>query len=295
MPPECNYVIMDGLHNLCKQALQNDKLRREDVEKLSIVLRTVSLLASYEEEPKGLTQLLDKGLTNMILDILVATLRCENDRADSGVDQFLEDILEVIGAVSDYSTKAKSYVVETFCNTLLQIVISVFVRFITKMETLKTINIILEGCPLYAREKMKASPVHKELMYEYTGSLYFLADYEFQVGIIEALFRLSNRTDRETFARGCFTNKDSLEAFFQIRDSDFETDCRRFLNILNEKNTQKFRVISIPCRKACLGDYELVKPADTNYHEFWVDFNTGSKRISLFCNPETPLSQVNIL
>ena len=48
------------------QALQNDKLRREDVEKLSIVLRTVSLLASYEEEPKGLTQLLDKGLTNMM-------------------------------------------------------------------------------------------------------------------------------------------------------------------------------------------------------------------------------------
>ena len=58
---------------------------------------------------------------------------------------------------------------------------------------------------------------------EYTGSLHFLADYEFQVGIIEALFRLSNRADRETFARGCFTNKDSLEAFFQIRDSDFET------------------------------------------------------------------------
>ena len=55
--------------------------------------------------------------------------------------------------------------------------------------------------------------------------MYFLADYEFQVGIIEALFRLSNKSDRAAYARDCFTNKDCLEAFFQIRDSDFETVC----------------------------------------------------------------------
>lgn len=48
------------------QALQNGQLRREDMEKLSVLLKTVSLLASYEEDPKGLTQLLDKGLTNMM-------------------------------------------------------------------------------------------------------------------------------------------------------------------------------------------------------------------------------------
>ena len=53
------------------QALANDHLRREDVEKLSIVLKTVSLVASYEDEPKGLTQLLDKGLTHMISDHLL--------------------------------------------------------------------------------------------------------------------------------------------------------------------------------------------------------------------------------
>ncbi|KAI0216860.1 hypothetical protein LSAT2_031198 [Lamellibrachia satsuma] len=96
MPPECNDVIMDGLSVITKQALQNGQLGREDMEKLSIVLKTVSLLASYEEEPKGLTQLLDKGLIQMILDILVATLSVK-DCANSGIDQFLEDILEVIG------------------------------------------------------------------------------------------------------------------------------------------------------------------------------------------------------
>ena len=53
------------------QALANGDLRREDLEKLSIVLKTVSLVASYEEEPKGLTQLLDKGLTHMISDHLL--------------------------------------------------------------------------------------------------------------------------------------------------------------------------------------------------------------------------------
>ena len=50
------------------QALANGHLRREDIDKLSIVLKTVSLVASYEEEPKGMSQLLDKGLTHMISD-----------------------------------------------------------------------------------------------------------------------------------------------------------------------------------------------------------------------------------
>ena len=40
--------------------------------------------------------------------------------------------------------------------------------------------------------------------------------------------------------------------------------------------------------------YQLHKPEDETYSEFWVDFNTGSQRITLFCNQENPDLQVRV-
>lgn len=33
---------------------------------------------------------------------------------------------------------------------------------------------------------------------------------------------------------------------------------------------------------------QLLRPDDLNYQDFWVDFNTASKRISLFCQQQQP-------
>lgn len=38
---------------------------------------------------------------------------------------------------------------------------------------------------------------------------------------------------------------------------------------------------------------QLEKPEDESYVEFWVDFNAGSERVSLFCNQVPVDSQVS--
>ena len=30
---------------------------------------------------------------------------------------------------------------------------------------------------------------------------------------------------------------------------------------------------------------QIYKPSDEDYDQFWIDFNTGSKRVSLFIEP----------
>ncbi|KAK3611511.1 hypothetical protein CHS0354_016442 [Potamilus streckersoni] len=46
------------------------------------------------------------------------------------------------------------------------------------------------------------------------------------------------------------------------------------------------RVFSIPCISAHLGQKQLRKPSDSGYDQFWVDFNVGSERISVFCEQD---------
>ena len=59
-------------------------------------------------------------------------------------------------------------------------------------------------------------------------------------------------------------------------------------------NFYHFRVYSYPAKSVSLGKFRLEKPNDENYTEFWVDFNGGSERMTLFCNQEAE-SQVSSL
>ena len=40
--------------------------------------------------------------------------------------------------------------------------------------------------------------------------------------------------------------------------------------------------------------FQLRKPSDTGYDQFWVDFNIGSQRMTLFCEQDSLLSQVTL-
>ncbi|XP_050401725.2 synaptonemal complex protein 2 [Patella vulgata] len=47
--------------------------------------------------------------------------------------------------------------------------------------------------------------------------------------------------------------------------------------------------MSIPCISVQLGSRSLQKPSDQGYNEFWVDFNYGSQRITVFCEQDSLL------
>uniref|UniRef100_A0A671REQ6 Synaptonemal complex protein 2-like n=2 Tax=Sinocyclocheilus anshuiensis TaxID=1608454 RepID=A0A671REQ6_9TELE len=109
-------------------------------------------------------------------------------------------------------------------------------------------------------------------------------DYEMQVAISEALCRMTPRKLREDFAGKWFRFRSFASAFTSIRDKDFETDCRTFLNELNSYFGNSRRVFSFPCIQAFLDSAELFKPEDEFLKEFWVDFNIGTSTISFFVN-----------
>ncbi|XP_044151444.1 synaptonemal complex protein 2-like [Bufo gargarizans] len=110
----------------------------------------------------------------------------------------------------------------------------------------------------------------------------YRTDYNIQVTITEALCRMTTKKLRENFAQKWFEDRFFGEAFKEINDKDFETDCRKFLNSVNSRLEETKRVHTFPCISVSTDMGELTKPQDDKLEHFWIDFNVGSESISFY-------------
>ncbi|TSP68481.1 Synaptonemal complex protein 2 [Bagarius yarrelli] len=119
-------------------------------------------------------------------------------------------------------------------------------------------------------------------------------NYDLQVALMEALCRMTTLAQRRELANQWFKMGYVASAFSKIQDSEFETDCRKFLNLVNGMQGDDRSVYSYPCVEVFLDQHVLLMPPDENLHEFWIDFNLGSQSISFyFCLATDEAKQEN--
>nr|KAF6331139.1 synaptonemal complex protein 2 [Myotis myotis] len=200
---------------------------------------------------------------------------------DEALINMIEDLFDLLMVVYGISDEGKKQVVESFIPRICALVIDSRVNICIQQETLKNMNAMLDKIPQDAR-KILYNQEMLNLMNSMGERILDAGDYDLQVGIVEALCRMTTEKQRRKLACHWFSMDFIANAFKGIKDSEFETDCRIFLNLVNGMLGDKRRVFTFPCLSAFLDKYELQIPSDEKLEEFWVDFNFGSQTLSFY-------------
>ncbi|CAG6021345.1 unnamed protein product [Menidia menidia] len=195
-----------------------------------------------------------------------------------------ENFLNALMVVHETCKEGKYKITESFLYPVGQLAIDPRIYILIQKEAIRKYNLILDQIPaeLKKERKILTSQEASDIMTKLASRILEGGDYDLQSSLMEALCRMAAPDQRKRLAEQWFTMGHVSSAFAQISDSEFETACRRFLNMVNGMQGDKRRVYSYPCLEVFLGNYELMMPSDEKLEEFWIDFNLGSHSISFY-------------
>ncbi|XP_008577923.1 PREDICTED: synaptonemal complex protein 2 [Galeopterus variegatus] len=260
------------------------ELNKKDIQTVSTILvsigrcgKNISILGQA-----GLLTMIKQGLVQKMASWFEKSKEIILSRGNSNdVINMVEDLFDLLMVIHDVSDEGERQVVECFVPRICALVIDSRMNICIQQETLKKMNAMLDKMPQDAR-KMLSNQEMLILMNSMGERILDAGDYDLQIGIIEALCRMTTEKQRQELACQWFSMDFIANAFKGIKDSEFETDCRIFLNLVNGMLGDKRRVFTFPCLSAFLDKYELQIPADEKLEEFWIDFNLGSQTLSFY-------------
>ncbi|XP_037667591.1 synaptonemal complex protein 2 [Choloepus didactylus] len=278
---KCSKQFFNKLDNLmCRE------LNKKDMQSVSTILISVGRCGKNIRilGQAGFLTMLKQGLVQKMVvwfEKSKEIILNQGNSKDEAVINMIEDFFDVLMVVHDVSDEGKRQVVESFIPRICALVIDSRVNICIQQETLKKMNAMLDKMPQDAK-KILSNQEMLILMSSMGERILDAGDYDLQVGIIEALCRMTTEKQRQELACQWFSMDFIANAFKGIKDSEFETDCRIFLNLVNGMLGDKRRVFTFPCLSAFLDKYELQIPSDEKLEEFWIDFNLGSQTLSFY-------------
>ncbi|XP_078006013.1 synaptonemal complex protein 2 isoform X5 [Phascolarctos cinereus] len=278
---KCSKQFLSKLDNLmCKE------LNKKDIQNTSTILNS---LGKYGKNisifgEAGLLVMIKQGLVKKMVAWFEKTkeiILSHKNEKDEAMTNLIEDFFDVLMTVHDINKEGKMEVLENFILRICALVVDMRIHICIHQEAIKKLNAMLDNMPRDAK-KIISKPEMFSLMIDMGKRILDAGDYDFQVGITEALCRMTSEKQRRELACQWFSMEFVANAFKGIKDSDFETDCRRFLNYVNGMLGDKRMVFTFPCLSVFLDRYELQIPSDEKLDEFWIDFNLGSRSISFY-------------
>ncbi|KAM8798029.1 synaptonemal complex protein 2 [Eudromia elegans] len=186
---------------------------------------------------------------------------------------------------------SKMKILENFLLRACTLIADERINIYVQQEIVRKLNLMLDNIPRDARKKILSTKEMLVVMSDMGRRILDAGDYDLQVAITEALCRMTSERQRAELSCQWFSMEFVSSAFKGIKDSEFETDCRKFLNQVNGMLGDNRRVFTYPCLSASLDKYELRIPLDENLEEFWIDFNIGSRSISFYVGADDAAQQ----
>ncbi|XP_021050187.1 synaptonemal complex protein 2 [Mus pahari] len=277
---KCSKQFLRKLDDLIRR-----ELNKKDIQTVSNILISIGRCSKniFILGQAGLQTMIKQGLVQKMVSWFENSKIILNQQQskDEAVMNMIEDLFDLLMVIYDINDEGKNQVLESFIPHICALVIDSRVSFCIQQEALKKMNLMLDRIPQDAN-KILSNQEMLTLMSNMGERILDVGDYELQVGIVEALCRMTTEKRRQELAYEWFSMDFIANAFKEIKDCEFETDCRIFLNLVNGMLGDKRRVFTFPCLSAFLGKYELQIPSDEKLEEFWIDFNLGSHTLSFY-------------
>ncbi|XP_052037554.1 synaptonemal complex protein 2 [Apodemus sylvaticus] len=262
------------------------ELNKKDIQTVSNILISIGRCSRniFILGQDGLQTMIKQGLIQKMaswFEIFKEIILSQQQSKDEAVMNMIEDLFDLLMVVYDINDEGKNQVLESFVPHICALIIDSRVNLCIQQEVLKKVNMMLDRIPQDVNKILSNQEI-LTLMSNMGERILDIGDYELQVGIVEALCRMTTENRRRKLAHEWFSMDFIANAFKEIKDSEFETDCRIFLNLVNGMLGDRRRVFTFPCLSAFLGKYELQIPSDEKLEEFWIDFNLGSHTLSFY-------------
>ncbi|XP_040915914.1 synaptonemal complex protein 2-like [Toxotes jaculatrix] len=284
-PTKCSQQFLNKLDKLVCRSLD-----RKDSKSASLGLAVIYKCGENLKLPggdQGLSGLIGQGLIKKMVEWFVKCrqlwIQC-GPRWDETLFNLSEDFFDALMVVHEACKEGTYKITESFLYPVGQLGVDPRVYILIQKEAVRKFNLILDKIPAELKKvkKILTSQEASDIMIKLAGQILEGGDYDLQTALMEALCRMATPDQRKELADRWFSMEHVASAFAKIRDSEFETDCRKFLNLVNGMQGDRRRVYSYPCLEVYLDKYELLMPADEKLEEFWIDFNLGSHSISFY-------------